>query len=97
MRLLGLAPFLIASPVLAEMSQDIGAACRAATTIAPDICSCMGELAIADLTPDEQAFVLASIREDAGAAQTLRDTLAPDSLTRASVFLINAPATCAAG
>ena len=97
MRLTSLALLLIPAPALADMSEDIGTACMTAETIPNEICTCMGTLAVEELTEDEQAFVLASIIEDTETAQSLRENLPADSLTRASVFLINAPASCAAG
>lgn len=97
MRPLCLALSLLAGPALADMSDDIGAACMTASNIPDAVCTCVGARAAEELTADEQAFVLASLTEDLETADALRATMPADSLTRASVFLINAPATCAAG
>ena len=81
----------------AATSEEIALACGSASAMSPAACSCVGTEAAANLSPLEQDFVLASLLGDAEATAALRRQMSEDSVTRASVFLIDAPARCAAG
>lgn len=78
----------------AAQAKAIADACASSTNMPQAVCACLGERAKADLTADERAFVLATLREEDENIEELRGKLGFEGAMKAGMFMTNA-ATCA--
>lgn len=92
--ILGLGFLVSCAESAAAQAKAISEACGASTNLPSAICECLGERARTDLSKDERAFVLATLRKDAGDVAELRGKLGLEGAMKAGMFMTNA-AACA--
>lgn len=78
----------------AAQAKAIADACATSTNMPKAVCTCLGERAKADLSKDERAFVLATLRKETEDIAELRDKLGFEGAMKAGMFMTSA-ATCA--
>ncbi len=71
------------------------AACVEQTNMGEAVCTCVARKASEELSEEEHAFLLASVREDDEETERLRGELSVQEAMRAGMFLVNAPRECA--
>ncbi len=69
---------------------DVAAACKASTNMGAAVCDCLARKAKAELSADEQAFVVAALKEDDEAATRLCGELTLQSAMKAGLFMTKA-------
>jgi len=70
--------------------------CDKQLNVGTEMCECIADKADEDLTPEGRKFVLASLQDDKAGADAIRPTLGFEELVKAGMFMVNAPAQCAA-
>lgn len=75
---------------------EIAAACEDTTNMGEEICDCVAEKAVEDLSEDGVAFLTAMLQGDDKTTEELRGQMPFDELTAAGMFMVSAPADCAA-
>ena len=69
--------------------------CKTTTNMSAQVCDCVGKKADADLSPDALAFLVASMDKQEAKAAELRSKLTLQEVTKAGMFFVSAPASCA--
>ncbi|WP_375202054.1 hypothetical protein [Hyphococcus sp.] len=80
------------SPTRAQFAE----ACGEQLNVPEEICTCIGEKAESDLSDLERKFAYASITGDMETTEKLRGDLGVEGSMKAGMFMVNAPAACAA-
>lgn len=81
---------LAAAGTSATLKQE----CLKQLNMSEKACDCIGEKAESDLNANEQAFVVAMVTNDQGAQARLRGKLTMPEMTKAGMFMSNAPLAC---
>ena len=75
---------------------EISTACQGATNMGEEICDCVAEKAVEDLSEDGVAFLTAMLKGNDKKTEELRGQMPFDELTAAGLFMVSAPGDCAA-
>ena len=71
-------------------------ACTASSNMAEEICECAATMAQEELSENGVAFLIASMQGDSDVAQQLVGEMTIAESTAAGLFMVTAPAKCAA-
>ncbi len=80
----------------AGTSEILEGECQVQLNLSDSACTCIGEMAEADLNPKQQELVVAMVTKDEAASARLRGEMTVNEMTGAAEFMMNAPQTCAA-
>lgn len=69
--------------------------CKTTTNMAAQVCDCVGEKAGKELSADALAFLVATMDKQESTAEELRSKLSLEEITKAGMFFVTAPASCA--
>lgn len=81
---------------LAGTAETMEQNCLARLNLPPKACACVGNRAEIELSPGQQALVIAMITQDQAASDRLRGELSVAEITRAASWMTRTPAHCAA-
>ena len=71
-------------------------ACVNSSSMGEDICECVAGLASEELSEEGLSFLIASMQGDTAAAQQMAGEMTIQEATDAGLFMVSAPANCAA-
>ena len=75
--------------------KTFAATCETNSNMPAEICACVADKAMSELSEDGRAFLIAGLEEDQARATELREKMKPEELMATSMFLVNTPAACA--
>ena len=77
-------------------AEDFVQACLSSSNLAQPICECCAKKAQAELSTDGFQFLVASLQDNEQKTTQLRSKLPFTEALKAGMFMVNAPARCAA-
>ena len=78
-----------------DASQEFADACVKGSNMGEELCECIADLAVEELTPRSVAFLAAGMNQDQEGAQEIADEMEVAESMAAGMFMLNGPARCA--
>ena len=86
-----------AGPAVGQSAQEIADQCIQASNMPPEICTCLGDRAAAELSDAQRQWLILSMAEESDAAMALASAMSLEEATTAAMFTVNTTASCASG
>ena len=91
------AMFCATATAMAQSAEDIATLCGQASNMPPEICACVGDRAVAELTDLQLEWLALSLGGDTDAAADLVPGMSVEEAAGAATFMVRTPASCASG
>ncbi|MEM9233910.1 MAG: hypothetical protein AAGA69_06680 [Pseudomonadota bacterium] len=79
----------------APKAKQISEACQMSSNLGDRVCSCVGEMAMTELSEDGRIFLDASLRKDEARAKEASRNMSMEETVTAGTFMVRAPVACA--